>query len=359
VTGAANNGSGLIRITATAHGFATGTRVVLSGILGTTEAIGAWTVTSIDADHFDLQGSTFTNAWSAGGTQVATSAGIIYGFLGSVIPKVARGLASPVANWDDVSCFLGYNAAATAIAGTDAFYLGHNEAVFPLATATVGEWGTSYTTDAVVTYGHFVANGRVLPSAAVLQFWRCIVDATAYGILQGTGHIYGSRNAANSAFISLFKSNASDQLELMSDTTFSTGVGLTLPETQGADLKATGLKATKTAGEAVAFGDVVYFKSDGKAWKADANVAGTYPAVAMALGTIGANATGSFLLQGVVRNDAWAWTIGGLVYLSTVAGGLTQTQPAATDDAIQVLGVAHPNADTLWFNPQLTYITHT
>ena len=71
-----------------------------------------------------------------------------------------------------------------------------------------------------------------------------------------------------------------------------------------------------------------------------------------------ANASGSFLLRGQARADStWSWTIGGLLYLSTTAGLMTQTKPAATDDCIQVLGVAFPNADTVNFNPSPDYVT--
>ena len=140
---------------------------------------------------------------------------------------------------------------------------------------------------------------------------------------------------------------------------FSQPASSYLPDTLSADTTAKGIIVTKTAGENLAFGDVVYFKSDGKAWKADANAASAYPATGMALGTINSSASGNILLIGVVRNDAWNWTIGGVIYLSTTAGSLTQTQPSATDDVIQVLGVAHPNADTMYFRPSLDYITHT
>jgi hypothetical protein len=73
ITGAANNGSGLIRITATAHGFSTNDVVTISGVTGTTEANGAWVITSIDANHFDLVASTFTNAYVSGGTAVRSA----------------------------------------------------------------------------------------------------------------------------------------------------------------------------------------------------------------------------------------------------------------------------------------------
>ena len=69
ITGAANNGSGLIRITAPGHGF-TGppNKVDISGVVGTVEANAVgWTITVISSSTFDLVGSTFTNAYTSGG----------------------------------------------------------------------------------------------------------------------------------------------------------------------------------------------------------------------------------------------------------------------------------------------------
>lgn len=125
----------------------------------------------------------------------------------------------------------------------------------------------------------------------------------------------------------------------------------------GSDLTVSGITIALTAGESVAFGDPVYVKSDGKVWKADADTATTFPAVGLATATAAANASVVVLLHGVARNDAWAWTVGGIVYLSTTSG-LTQTQPSATDNAIQVIGVATA-ATRLYVKPELTYITHT
>ncbi len=68
ITNCANNGGGLIRVTAASHGFSTGNKIDITGVLGTTEANKTgWTVTNIDANNFDLQGSTFTNAYVSGG----------------------------------------------------------------------------------------------------------------------------------------------------------------------------------------------------------------------------------------------------------------------------------------------------
>jgi hypothetical protein len=69
ITGAANNGSGLIRLTVTSTStMTTGTEFSVVNVGGTTEANGAWLVTVIDGTHVDLQGSVFTNAYVSGGT---------------------------------------------------------------------------------------------------------------------------------------------------------------------------------------------------------------------------------------------------------------------------------------------------
>lgn len=132
---------------------------------------------------------------------------------------------------------------------------------------------------------------------------------------------------------------------------------ITLVAAPGADGGASGLKVAYTAGEDLVLGDVCYFKSDGKMWKANADAIATASVIGIALATIATDASGTFLLIGVVRNDAWNWTVGGLIYLSTTAGGLTQTAPSAADDVIQILGVA-THADRMYFNPQLVQVEH-
>lgn len=127
--------------------------------------------------------------------------------------------------------------------------------------------------------------------------------------------------------------------------------------TPGSDLTASGITRDYTAGETLAFGDPVYVKSDGKAWKADADTAGTYPVAGLATGSASAGATVTVLVMGVARKDAWTWTVGGLVYLST-SSGLTQTQPAATDNAIVPVAIAEA-ATRLLVLPQTFWITHT
>ena len=69
ITGCANNGSGLIRVTSASHGYSNGDWVTISGVLGTTEANSAgfhqWQVTNVTSNTFDLAGSAFVHTWSA------------------------------------------------------------------------------------------------------------------------------------------------------------------------------------------------------------------------------------------------------------------------------------------------------
>jgi hypothetical protein len=67
ITNCANNGAGLIRVTAASHGLATGLTAGICGVNGCTEANGKWTVTYVDVNTVDLQGSAFVNAYTSGG----------------------------------------------------------------------------------------------------------------------------------------------------------------------------------------------------------------------------------------------------------------------------------------------------
>jgi hypothetical protein len=68
ITNAANDGSGNIRITSTAHGLADGDYVFIASVGGTTEANGYWQIEDVGTNTFDLVGSTFTNAYTSDGT---------------------------------------------------------------------------------------------------------------------------------------------------------------------------------------------------------------------------------------------------------------------------------------------------
>ena len=92
----------------------------------------------------------------------------------------------------------------------------------------------------------------------------------------------------------------------------------------------------RNAGEAISMWDVVYFDTTDSEYKhADAEL----PArgIAVSSGTDASELV--VLVQGVVRNDGWAWTtVGGPLYLSDTAGGLTETAPSTSGDCVQIVG---------------------
>ena len=77
---------------------------------------------------------------------------------------------------------------------------------------------------------------------------------------------------------------------------------------------------------------------------ADANGASTYPARGLAVHAAASAASVGVLVRGVVRNALWSWTPGGTIYLSTTAGGLTQTAPSTSGDRVQAIGYALTSA---------------
>lgn len=66
ISGATN--ASPISITATAHGFSTGQMVRISGVGGNTAANGEWLITVVNADTFELEGSTGNGTYTGGGS---------------------------------------------------------------------------------------------------------------------------------------------------------------------------------------------------------------------------------------------------------------------------------------------------
>lgn len=68
ITNAANNGSGLIRLTvATTNGLITNQQVTVREVGGSTSANGNWTITVINTTQIDLQSSAFSGSYTSGG----------------------------------------------------------------------------------------------------------------------------------------------------------------------------------------------------------------------------------------------------------------------------------------------------
>lgn len=68
ISGTADNGSGLVRLTVSGtSGWTTGDYKTISAVTGTTEANGTWPIVVVDGTHIDLTGSAYANAWVSGG----------------------------------------------------------------------------------------------------------------------------------------------------------------------------------------------------------------------------------------------------------------------------------------------------
>jgi hypothetical protein len=89
VTGAANHG-GLIQLTVNGHGYVTGDSVIVANVGGVPNATGDWAVTYIDANHFDLQGSTWAGTYTSGGTA--------YRYYGGILSQTAAFAGTTFAN---------------------------------------------------------------------------------------------------------------------------------------------------------------------------------------------------------------------------------------------------------------------
>lgn len=114
----------------------------------------------------------------------------------------------------------------------------------------------------------------------------------------------------------------------------------------------TSLCITATAGETLAQYNVVYAKSDGKYWKADADTSITTAdacGIVLQSGGITANATGAIQIKpGYITNVAWTFTPHANLYLG-LAGALAESATARSNT--KPLGYAE-TATQIYWNPQ-------
>lgn len=150
-------------------------------------------------------------------------------------------------------------------------------------------------------------------------------------------------------------------LQLMAE-----GASIGLDPALSADGTWSGIVITGTSGYTQAFGDLVYLDPTDSRWEAcDANAASGADGDSRGLigmvvvtGTDGNACT--ILLQGNIRADANfpSFTINNPIYVSETAGDVTQTQPTTTDAVIRIVGAAL-TADSMYFDPDHNWITHT
>lgn len=110
------------------------------------------------------------------------------------------------------------------------------------------------------------------------------------------------------------------------------------------------------AGATIAQWEAIYLDGSSTWQLADANGSGTFPVVGLAVAAYSSTDQAVVVYSGTVRNDAWNWTPGGVIYLSTTAGGLTQTAPNTSGDKVQQVGRAL-TADVMLVNINNEYLT--
>lgn len=115
-------------------------------------------------------------------------------------------------------------------------------------------------------------------------------------------------------------------------------------------------------GESIAQWDAVYLDDTATEWMiADADAAGKFPARGIAVAACTDGNPGSILVQGVIRNDGWAWSaMGATLWLGDGGTGSTLVEvasiPATTGDCNQVVGWTIDD-DHIFFNPSPDYVT--
>lgn len=120
-------------------------------------------------------------------------------------------------------------------------------------------------------------------------------------------------------------------------------------------IKDGGIHRNFTAAENLSAGDLCYLNSSNKMAKADADAASTSTnMLGLSTGVAAADSTQEFVLYGGL-NEFGSLTIGAPVYVSTTAGGVTQTAPTGTGDIVRIIGYAI-SATEIYLDPDKTWV---
>lgn len=150
---------------------------------------------------------------------------------------------------------------------------------------------------------------------------------------------------------------------ISSSLTFAENTALILDAVLSADGTYCGITEIVTAGETIAFGDVLYLKAADSQWyltDADADATAGAVRIAIAVSASTDNNPVTILTYGKIRADAKfpTLTVGAPAYVSTSPGLIQVAQPSGTDDVIRIVGHAN-TADELMFAPDASWMTHT
>jgi len=101
------------------------------------------------------------------------------------------------------------------------------------------------------------------------------------------------------------------------------------------------------------FAAALYVATDGNYEMANATDISTMPCVALAVET--GTGTKKILHQGYITNDNWNWTVGGIIYISTTDGELSQSYPNISGAFAQIVGYATAS-NKIFLSPNLMII---
>ena len=198
-----------------------------------------------------------------------------------------------------------------------------------------------------------VVDADVNASAAIAVSKTALTAGTNISLSTNTLNVDDAflKNDANDTTTGIITSGG---LVLSEAASVSIGTPL-LPST---DHTYSGLSAEMLAGGAIGAQDLVCIHTTTQeVVVADASAVATARAIGIAPAAISDTATGTVLLQGFIRDDTWAWTTGGVLYLSETAGDLTQTAPTTDGAFVQVVGIAL-SPDVAYINPSMDIIEH-
>lgn len=136
--------------------------------------------------------------------------------------------------------------------------------------------------------------------------------------------------------------------------TQNTDTSLDMFNELSSDHSHSGLLDCQIVGEAVDFGDLLYFYWTTKKWKkADADTATTMPGLRIALESKIDGQPCKMLVKGYIRDDSAFEFAGAMIYASTTPGAMSSTAPTEAGDQLQRVGVAISSADMLFFDPSI------
>ena len=75
----------------------------------------------------------------------------------------------------------------------------------------------------------------------------------------------------------------------------------------------------------------------------------------LGIATSGAGFNRGMLIRGYYQNTSWTFAPGRVLYLSTTAGGITDTQPNSSGNGVRIVGFALSSQE-IYFNPSNDWI---